>query len=232
MRKIFEKLYVLRKAFLSKYWQIHYSQFGEDVVLKDWIRKDIKDGYYVDVGCYHPRKFSNTYFLYKRGWRGVNIDLDKIKIDVMNMVRSEDINIVAAVSDKIEGVEIYTDSKYSLGATISSNCLSPKHYKKEIITTRTLDQILSATKYDNREIDLLSIDVEGYDYNVLLSLDIDKYKPKVLLVEDVGKKDINDILKTALYKFLVDKNYRLVNWVGHTLFFLYKSSCTFVNSSI
>jgi len=42
---------------------IRHSQFGEDVVLKDWIHKDIKDGYYVDVGCYHPRKFSNTFFI-------------------------------------------------------------------------------------------------------------------------------------------------------------------------
>ena len=44
--------------------------------------KNKRDGFYVDVGCFHPKKHSNTYFLYKRGWRGVNIDMEEEKIDV------------------------------------------------------------------------------------------------------------------------------------------------------
>lgn len=234
MRKILEKLFIFRKSFLSKYWQIHYSQFGEDVVLKDWIRKDYKKGYFVDVGCYHPRKFSNTYFLYKRGWRGINIDLDSLKIASMNMVRSKDINIIAAVSDKKEQVETYTDSKYSLGATINPSVASQsqKHYKSHSITTQTLDEIINSTKYKNKEIDLLTIDVEGYDYNALLSLNIDKYKPKLILIEDTSKKDIQSIIRTDIYKFLTTKNYRMANWAGHTLFFISKEGCDFIKKTI
>ena len=219
IKKIFDKLYAFSKAYLTKYKRIYYSQGGEDVVLNNWIHKDIKNGYYVDVGCHHPRKFSNTYFLYKRGWRGVNIDLEQTKIDVMNLVRSEDINIVAAISNKIEDVEICTDIKYSLGSSIHPGSCPP-HYKKWKTTTKTLNQVLSSTKYSNHEIDLLTIDAEGHDFNVLLSLNIYQHKPKMILIES-SLRNINKIIKSDLYKFLINKNYVLVNWVGYTLFFLW-----------
>ena len=53
-----------------------YSMIGEDLFV-DWFFKKKKIGFYVDVGCYHPLQLSNTYLLYKRGWSGINIDLDK-----------------------------------------------------------------------------------------------------------------------------------------------------------
>ncbi len=33
-------------------------------------------GTYIDVGCNHPKRFSNTYALYRAGWRGLAVDLD------------------------------------------------------------------------------------------------------------------------------------------------------------
>ena len=216
----FEKLSTLYKLFFHRYKQSYYSQSGEDVVLNNWIRKDIKRGFFVDVGCYHPKKFSNTYFLYKRGWRGVNIDLEQSKIDWMNKFRKEDINVLAAVSDKATEVMIYTDSKYSLGSFISaSSVVFKNYYHAGKIITKTLNQILDATKYKNQEIDLLSIDVEGHDFNVLLSLNIYKYKPKIILIES-PLRDINKIVSSELYGFLSNNKYELVNWVGYTLFFI------------
>lgn len=50
-----------------------YSQFGEDVLL-DHLFNQINNGKYLDIGCFHPFKFSNTAELYRRGWSGVNID--------------------------------------------------------------------------------------------------------------------------------------------------------------
>ena len=42
------------------------------------------DGFYVDVGCFHPKKHSNTYLLYKRGWSGINIDVEKTNLHHIN----------------------------------------------------------------------------------------------------------------------------------------------------
>jgi hypothetical protein len=51
-----------------------YSQFGEDAVVMAMFRGRCSPGYYVDVGCFHPTKWSNTYAFYLRGWRGLAID--------------------------------------------------------------------------------------------------------------------------------------------------------------
>src|SRR5687767_11168484 len=51
-----------------------FSSAGEDMILRHMIGSDKRDGFYVDVGAYHPTLFSNTYFFYLHGWRGINIE--------------------------------------------------------------------------------------------------------------------------------------------------------------
>lgn len=50
-----------------------FSGAGEDIILRHLIGSDKMDGFYVDVGSYHPMRFSNTYFFYPHGWRGINV---------------------------------------------------------------------------------------------------------------------------------------------------------------
>ena len=71
---------ILRQAFFKSIDKNFYSQFGEDKILNELISKDFINGFYVDVGCFHPKKHSNTYMLFKRGWYGVNIDMEKDKV--------------------------------------------------------------------------------------------------------------------------------------------------------
>src|ERR1700733_13651528 len=56
-----------------------HSQEGEDRVLASLLLKAHggilpSSGFYVDVGAHDPFRFSNTYFFYRRGWSGINID--------------------------------------------------------------------------------------------------------------------------------------------------------------
>src|SRR5256885_155804 len=53
--------------------QIAYAHWGEDLVVS-FLLDNKRDGFYVDVGCYHPTLFSNTKLLFDAGWRGINID--------------------------------------------------------------------------------------------------------------------------------------------------------------
>ena len=75
-------------------------------------------GKYVDLGCFHPTRSNNTFKLYQKGWRGVNIDLNPLTIDLFNFSRSKDINICAAVSNKETKKKLYflgdLDSKNTL----------------------------------------------------------------------------------------------------------------------
>ena len=64
-------------------------------------------------------KFSNTYIVHKKGWSGINIDLEAEKIYCFNLARPKDINIVSAISDKHELVTIYKKRSLSLETTIN-----------------------------------------------------------------------------------------------------------------
>jgi hypothetical protein len=58
--------------FFDSYATKSYSQEGEDMILQRMFGEK-KHGFYVDVGAHHPRRFSNTYSFYRRGWSGINI---------------------------------------------------------------------------------------------------------------------------------------------------------------
>jgi FkbM family methyltransferase len=170
-------------------------------------------GFYVDVGCHHPRKGSNTYFLYKKGWRGVLIDLELSKIYACKILRPSDTVVLAAVSDKEEQVEVFSPRQFSVMTSIQSNNRSDNK-----MITKTLTSVLDSTKYKNKEIDLLSVDVEGVDFQVLKGLDFLKYNPKVVVVE-TWIDDIDGILQGDIHCFLYSKGYRLTNWVGLSLIY-------------
>ena len=73
----------LKKNYYKKYSKISYSISNVDLIIdRMFIKK--KSGTFIDLGCNHPIKFNNTYLLYKRGWRGVNIDLDETSIKEFN----------------------------------------------------------------------------------------------------------------------------------------------------
>ena len=65
-KKLLKKFLIFRQAYFKKINKNFYSQFGEDKILYEIISK-INKRFYVDVGCFHPKKYSNTYMLYKRG---------------------------------------------------------------------------------------------------------------------------------------------------------------------
>ena len=61
--------YKLFKLIKNKGKGNYFGEFGEDILINRFFRKK-NDGFYVDIGCYHPIKGSLTYYLYKKGWRG------------------------------------------------------------------------------------------------------------------------------------------------------------------
>ena len=218
---IFNFLYLARQSFFRKINKNFYSQFGEDRVLKEILKKNINKGFYVDVGCYHPKKHSNTYLLYKKGWRGINIDIEKNKIEVFRMSRPDDINILDAVSDKKRSVKVHKTQDYCVGSKIIDNTKTKKNFKTLI--TKTLNEVIEKTIYKNRRIDLLNIDTEGEDLNVLKSLNIKKYNPSIIIIES-HLTSINEILKSKIYIFLVRKKYKLRSWNFFSLIFTLKNS--------
>jgi len=220
MTGIFKKIKLLRKGFLTKYFKLHYSQFGEDITLKELLKDNLNNGFYVDVGCFHPKKHSNTFFLYKRGWRGINIDLEHEKIYLFKLLRPKDENIVAAIAMEEKEVTARIFNDYGLGTTLNPDLIKDQEVIKEIkLKSKTLTSVISETRYKNRQIDILSIDAEGMDFEVLKSLNMEIYKPKIVLVESHENK-IENILKSDLYIFMCKNGYFLRSWNFYTLIFV------------
>jgi FkbM family methyltransferase len=167
-----------------------YSQAGEDLIV-DFIATamQVADVTYLDIGAHHPVQFSNTYLFYKRGHRGVLIEPDPDLNATIKRVRPLDICIDAGV-----GLKAVTASKFFVMSTRTLNTFSKSEAKRyEAMGTHriervidvpmiTLDQILSDW-FPKQEPTLVSIDVEGLDFEVLSSLDFKKHRPAIICIE-------------------------------------------------
>ena len=220
---VFRGLFLFRKLFIIKKKFSHYSQFAEDVSIIRHFPKHFK-GFFVDVGCFHPVKYNNTYRLYRKGWRGVNIDIDTIKIAGFKWLRPGDVNISCAVSNQRGELTYWSNGFYSLTITLDEAFASGKPgYKKKTVKSDTLSNILDNTRYKNQKIDFLTIDAEGHDFEVLESLDFERYQPQLIAVE-THQERLEAVEQERLFGFLTERGYSLVNWVGLTLLFKHKDA--------
>ena len=152
LSKILKKIFIYQKAYFLKSGMQRecYSQFGEDIAINRFFSNQ-NTGFFVDVGCFHPLFYNNTWRLYKKGWRGVNIDINPIKIDVFNVRRPKDLNISCAVSSKEGLVNYYDNGNYSLTTTIDKSFSEARGgYIEKTTTSNTLTNILDKTIYKSQ----------------------------------------------------------------------------------
>ncbi len=215
--KVFRSLYLFRKLYLSNASKKHFSQFAEDVSIARIFRGK-KQGFYVDVGCFHPKKHNNTWKLYKRGWRGINIDVDEIKIAAFDKLRPLDTNIACAVSSSDGEVSYYSNGFYSLTVTLDEDFArkTGKDFVKKTATCKRLSTILDESPFQGRQIDLLTVDAEAHDLEVLQSLDFSRYRPRLVAVES-HHPVFTEVMESDIYRYLVQLDYSLVGWSGLTL---------------
>lgn len=221
---VINNLIEFNNRYLNKFAIKSYSQEGEDMILARLFEYQ-QNGFYVDVGAHHPHRFSNTYYFYKKGWRGINIDAMPGSMKLFNKIRSKDINIEKPVSDKREMLTYYAFNEPALNGfskEISEKRNDGNNYfikfTKEIETV-TLEEILDKNLPKGKSIDFLSIDVEGLDFKVLKSINFNKYKPKVILIEALETYS-NDIENDEIYRYLKQTKYLLVAKTIYTNIFI------------
>tara|TARA_B100000575_G_C23092204_1_gene629723 strand:+ start:171 stop:773 length:603 start_codon:yes stop_codon:yes gene_type:complete len=180
---------------------------GEDIKILE-LTKNIEKGFYMDVGCYHPLHINNCNLLHQKGWSGINIDISKFSIDLFNHLRPKDFNINCAVSNKPGKISYFYQKELSQLTSLKKKLAEERmqgYIKEGSIESKTLTSILDNSKFKNKKIDFLNIDVEGADYEALISLNFQKYRPKVICIE-ITKKFEDSII----FKFLKEKKYILV----------------------
>jgi hypothetical protein len=224
----------LKKIYYEKYSKKSYSISNVDLII-DRLFSKIKKGVYIDVGCNHPIKYNNTYLLHQKGWSGINIDLDKTSINEFNIMRKNDYNVQELVGS-IDGEEkeIYYYHERSAINTVSEDLAEKRQTKpREIIKkkTKSLNQIIKDSPFENKKIDFMSIDIENHEYEVLKNFNFLKYKIDVIVTEytdmsqeklEIHTQSLEYLLNTNLYKLLIKNKYKLVNWVNSDLVFIRK----------
>lgn len=206
------------KKILSRYDKTtnFYSQGGEDAILQGIFRQKLKrgePGFFVDVGAYHPFIHSNTHYFYIRGWRGINIDPRPGGMDIFNKIRRRDINLETAIGTEGGTATYYLIDKDSTMNSFSQENLREhgllEYVKEEIpILTTTLEAVFEEY-LPEKEIDFLSIDVEGLDYEVLQSNNWVKFKPKVVVIE-LSCTTIDEIKENKTASLLIELGYNIV----------------------
>lgn len=215
-----------------KYKKISYSLNAVDLII-DYIFKNKNNGFYLDVGSQHPISNNNTYLLFKRGWSGINIDLDKKNIDLFNTARPNDINLNLAISSDVAEKKLYFYHDKSPINTLNkvvSDFQTATVKEIKTIKTTTLDITLQSLKLNNK-IDYMNLDIEGHEMEIFKAFDLSLYKPSVISVEflDLNMKylefknnDLQRIVNSDLYKHLLNNNYHFVNWLHGDLIFIHR----------
>lgn len=213
-KKMKERVVDIKNNYLDGYGLRSYSQEGEDIILRRLFDKQ-EIGFYVDVGAHHPKRFSNTYFFYKKGWRGINIDAMPGSMKLFNMFRPRDINLEVGVDNKEGILEYFIFNEPALN-TFNESLAKSRDGKQGYrvvdtvkIEVMPLKKILDMYLPKEKKIDFMNVDVEGMDFEVLKSNDWRKYRPKVLLVEIISANEIEELRNSTIYLYLKENRYSL-----------------------
>ena len=217
--KLFAGLQGIRRAFFSpSKWKKSYSQCAEDLIVEFIFKsRPIKsNGFYVDVGAHHPRRGSNTYALYKKGWRGILVDMEPDKVIAARLARPFDTCVQAAVSDGERDVGVFSPGPFSTKTTIdpksTSGYGSTNFVKTASVRTKTLTHILDDNSCPS-DFDFLNVDCEGHDLEVLRGLNLEKYCPKVICVEIwEASEGIEALTSSEIHVYLSKSGYVLFSW--------------------
>ncbi len=183
----------------------------------EWFGRE-RRGFYVDIGCSHPFRISNTYLLYTLGWAGVAVDPIPHFASLYRRWRPRDVFInqgVGATESTLTYYELIPsvlstfDQSYAQKKISAGEASLNKEYQ---VTVRTPNSIFSQFASDQK-IDLLSVDVEGLDIEILSALDFNQFRPGVILVEFNTNRD-----KQILVTLLEAAGYDCSRTIGCNLF--------------
>jgi FkbM family methyltransferase len=211
---------------------ISYAQSGEDVIIYQYIQLfNLKNFSWLDIGAHHPEYLSNTKLFYDNGYHGINIDGDPSLMKEFYKKRNNDINLNVLVSD-ITGSQTFFILDPPVLNTLSEEeairCegLGYKIKGKITVNTMTIGDVLD--KYTSGIFpDLLSIDAEGYDFEIIKMIDWEKSAPKIICVE-IGEhspfmKDNFSVMKDhAITKYLLEKGYFISAYTYNNTIFVSK----------
>lgn len=211
---------------------MYYAQCQEDIFLNENIFKNKKNGVYIELGALDGVLYSNTkFFEDSLNWKGILIEPHPEKFKLLKKNRPNNFlfnNLVSCHKELLE-FRYFEDGCAAVSGV--ENTLPQSHFdiyyendekkslpqNKIFIKPKSLTEIVKSTKLTH--IDLLSLDVEGHEYEVLKSWDF-SIPIDVILIETLGVEPEKDEL---CRKILIQNNYKFITKYRHNEIFSLKS---------
>jgi len=218
------KPYVIRGIIRKRIWDCEksisnnnffFSECGQDKIIKDTFFNNQEDGFFVEIGAFDGLQGSNCYHFEKfMNWKGIAIEASPTQFNKLKKNRKCQLHNVALSLTKKE-VEFYEvvegftqmsginniNYQDSLDRIINKS-------KSKINKIKINSTVFSEIIPNNQIIDLLSIDIEGNEFEVLSSIDYNIYQIKVIILENNIPEKLNYL------KFFSEKNYSYYDRVG------------------
>ncbi|MBU4348412.1 FkbM family methyltransferase [Patescibacteria group bacterium] len=224
---------ILKNKFLPISYKKSYSQLGEDLIV-GFIFQNLKieNPTYIDIGANDPIKLNNTYFLYKKGAPGICIEPNPNLFKQIKNKRRRDICLNIRI-----GTEENKKANYYIMNSDVLNTFSKEEAEGLIKNTnQKIEKIIQipllplrrvVTENFKRETpNFISLDTEGYDFEILKSIDFKNFRPEVFCVETLTyTEDKAERKEKEVIDFMVQNGYYVHSDTYVNTIFVDKNKC-------
>lgn len=208
-----------------------YKQFhGEtiqnvqaDVILRKLYPDYKYRGIMLEIGAFEPILLSNSYHFEKNFWEVYCIEPNPQSVELLKAHRRNVIEVALSDNDA-DNVDftVVTSKSVSWTAGFSALKLDPQLIKKYPngiadkrnikVKTQKLDTLLDELNL-SKPIDIISIDIEGGEYDLLKSFNFEKYSPKVIMIE-------NHFNTGNIRELILSKGYTLYHKISYNEYYV------------
>lgn len=217
----------LKHAFLHAWGVLRgsYSQFGQDLWVLSMLRGK-RDGFFLDIGAFDGKHFSNTYLLEKKfGWKGICVEPsddsfrrlqeNRTCICDHSLLWNEATDVDFIDAGEYGGVASELSEPY---LRLLEKCLGVSRSARSPVKRRTCTVADLLRRYDVPAcIDYLSIDTQGSEYEILQAFPFQTHRVRLLTVEHWNQKGKRDKVRALLAAngYVVAKEVAYEDWYAH-----------------
>jgi FkbM family methyltransferase len=201
-----------------------FAQAGEDMIVKFTCQfLGLSNVTYLDIGANDPVELSNTYFFYRKGYKGVLVEPNVSLCEKLRAVRPRDTTLAAGI-----GATAAREADYYIMTFPALNTFSKEEADHQTKASKGAISVKEVIKMPLLNINdvmgehfkgaptFLSVDTEGLDLAILKSIDYKRFRPKIICAETLlasstkTRPEIPEFMATQGY---VDRGGSLVNTI-------------------
>ncbi|MFA5593564.1 MAG: FkbM family methyltransferase [Micavibrio sp.] len=197
---------------------ISYAQNFEDVMLSRAL-KDVRNGFYIDIGAHDPVIDSVSRGFYEQGWRGVHIEPLPVMAQALRDNRPDETVLQVALSSQTGTMRLYDVAHTGLSTGIADIASRYTDFETHEITVPVITLADLFDQIGAKDIHWLKIDVEGMEKDVLQGWASHKARPWIIVIEST-------LPRTQVENYseweneLLERNYTFVYFDGLNRYYL------------